>query len=515
MRQLMTVAAAACLAACGGAPDAQAADVGAATAAARAYAAAHEPDILDALRALLALPNTASNEDNIRANADALVAMLEARGATARLLETPGAPVSVYGAIETPGATRTILMYAHFDGQPVQPDRWASPPFEPTLRAGVLEDGAAAVAWEDAPTPIDPDWRIYARSASDDKAPIVAMLAALDALRDADVPLSANVKFFFEGEEEAGSPHLADTLARHADALAADVWIFCDGPIDPRGLPRAILGVRGVMSGRITIYGPDAPMHSGHFGNVAANPGARLARLLASMRDDDGRILVAGIDAPEPSEAERALAREAFDDASMLDVGALAAVERSGASYGEAILAPALNVLQVTYGGSGAARNAIDAEAQATIGVRLTPGLTRAAVRDAITAHVAAQGYDLIDHEPSRDERAAHAKLARVEWSELGYEAAQSDLDAPAVARVIAVLREASDGQIRIVPLLGGSLPIAPIKDVLGAEFVIVPMVNADNHQHAPNENLRIGALWDGMALYAALLAAGSDDAAP
>jgi acetylornithine deacetylase/succinyl-diaminopimelate desuccinylase-like protein len=479
-----------------------------AMAAARAHVAAHEQAIVRELRDLLALPNVAANHADIRRNAKALVAMLERRGVAARVLETPGAPVSVAGGLETPGAATTLLFYAHFDGQPVEPlDAWATPPFRPVLRAGRLEDEAAIIPWDKARYPLADEARIYARSSSDDKAPIVAMLAALDALRAERVPLSVNLKFFLEGEEEAGSPNLARTLAANRALLKSDIWIFGDGPIDPRGLPRVALGVRGVISFRLTVFGPAASMHSGHYGNVAPNPAARLAHLIASMRASDGRITIAGLAAPAPSPEARALAREAFDTQGMLAGPKLAETE-SGLAYGEAIMRPSLNVTQLAYGGTGPQRNAIDPAASAGFDVRLTPGLSIAQVRERVEAHIRAQGYALVAGEPTEDERRAHAHLAHIEWGELGYAAAMAPLADPHVRRVIDVMRSATSGEVRVAPLMGGSLPISPIGEVLGAPFVIVPIVNADNNQHAPNENLRLREFRRGIELYAALLAA-------
>ena len=214
-----------------------------------------------------------------------------------------------------------------------------TPPFEPVLRAGRAEDGAPVIPWAEAKFPLPDEARIYARSSSDDKGPIVAMLAAIDALHAAKIPLSANLKFFLEGEEEAGSPNLARTLATHRDLLASDLWIFGDGPIDPRGLPRVSLGVRGVTGFRLTVYGPATSLHSGHYGNVAPNPGARLAhssprcarrtaasRSRASMR-------------PRLRTRTLELARTAFDTPGMLASAGIGATE-SGLDYGESILGP-------------------------------------------------------------------------------------------------------------------------------------------------------------------------------
>jgi acetylornithine deacetylase/succinyl-diaminopimelate desuccinylase-like protein len=484
-----------------------AADPAPAIAAAAKHVSAHEAAIVAELRELVGLPNVATSAPDIRANAALLLKILAKRGIAARLLETPGAPVSVYGELASPGATRTLLFYAHFDGQPVAPESaWKSPPFEPTLRYGRMEDGAPAIAWDAARYPLPDEARIYGRSSSDDKGPIVAMLAAIDALAAAGIPRSANLKFFLEGEEEAGSPNLAATLAAHRELLESDLWIFGDGPIDPRGLARLALGVRGVVGFRLTVFGPATSLHSGHYGNVAPNPGARLASLVASMRAPDGAITIEGLGAPAPAPATRELAVAAFDTPGMLAAAGVGASE-SGLDYGESILRPALNLTQLLYGGAGGQRNAIDAEATAGFDLRLVPGMTVAGSRAAIEAHVRKQGYVLLEAPPTAEERLRHPRLARFDWGADGYPAAMSDPASPGVARVMAVMREATAGEVRIAPLMGGSLPIAPIGEVLGAPFVIAPIVNADNNQHAPNENLRMKEFRRGIGWYAALLA--------
>jgi acetylornithine deacetylase/succinyl-diaminopimelate desuccinylase-like protein len=251
----------------------------------RAHVRAEQPRILAELVEFLRVPNLASDSTGIHANAALLTRMLERRGVAARLLESPtGGPPAVFGELRSPGATQTLVLYAHYDGQPVRLADWTTPPWTPTLRAapGRLSDPVIEMPQADT---VAGEARLYARSAGDDKSPIVAMLAALDALRAAGTSPSANLKFFFEGEEEAGSPHLEALLRAHAPLLRADTWLFCDGPVRVNSRPQLVLGVRGIVDFGLTLYGPSLALHSGHYGNWAPNPIVELAHLITAMRD--------------------------------------------------------------------------------------------------------------------------------------------------------------------------------------------------------------------------------------
>jgi len=182
---------------------------------------------------------------NIERNARFIKAMLERRGVTVSMLRVAGAPAVVLGELRAPGRRPTIGIYAHYDGQPVDSTQWLSPPFSPAVRA----PNGTAIDWEAAGS-FDPEWRIYARSASDDKVPIEATMVALDALRASRTPLSVNLKFMFEGEEEAGSIHLAQIAERHADVLAAEIWLLCDGPVHQSGNMQVFFGTRGEPTSR-------------------------------------------------------------------------------------------------------------------------------------------------------------------------------------------------------------------------------------------------------------------------
>lgn len=191
----------------------------------RAWRADHEGQILAEFADLLAIPNLANDAPNIQRNADAIRAMCEKRGLTTKLLTMAGAPPVVVANFSVPEAKRTIAFYAHYDGQPVDASQWKSPPWQPVMR----DQAGTDVDWRDAKS-IDPESRLFARSAADDKAPIMAMLAALDALKAAGVKPSVNLRFVFEGEEEAGSPHLADYLKRFRDELPPTPGSFAMAP---------------------------------------------------------------------------------------------------------------------------------------------------------------------------------------------------------------------------------------------------------------------------------------------
>ena len=181
----------------------------------RAFRIENESRILREFVEFLEIPNVSSDAPNIRRNAEYIRKALGKRGIKAELFEIEGASPVVFGEIKTPGATRTFGIYVHYDGQPVDIARWTNPPFKPALYTAAIENGGVRRPMPKPGEPADPEWRLYARASGDDKAPIIAALTALDALRAADIALTANIKFFFEGEEEIGSPHLAEYLRKY------------------------------------------------------------------------------------------------------------------------------------------------------------------------------------------------------------------------------------------------------------------------------------------------------------
>jgi acetylornithine deacetylase/succinyl-diaminopimelate desuccinylase-like protein len=471
----------------------------------RAYRIAHEKEIVLEFAHLLSLPNRAPDTQDIEHNAEFIKTMLERRGLTVRMLRLPGAPPVVLGELRTADGRPTIGIYAHYDGQPVDPAQWLSPPFSPVLR----DQNGKDIHWETAAS-FDPEWRLYARSASDDKAPIEATMAALDALHTSHTPLAVNVKFMFEGEEEAGSPHLPEILQRYPDALDAEIWLLCDGPVHQSRRMQVFFGARGATDLEITTYGPARPLHSGHYGNWAPNPIVLLTHLLDSMRDMDGKILIPGFydDVRPLTEVEkRALAQTPAADQELQQELAIRVPEGGGAPLAEQILKPALNIRGIQAGHVGSqTANVISTEAEASIDFRLVPNQTPEKVRAQVEDHITRQGFFIVHDNPDATVRQAHAHVVKLQWG-LGYPSYRASIENAAAQGIVRAIETATGGPIIQVVSLGGSVPMYLFDGKNHTPVIGVPIANYDNNQHAANENLRLQNLWDAIQVYAAIFA--------
>ena len=471
----------------------------------RAYRQAHERQIVAEFVSLLSIPNHAGDTADIERNAQAISAMLQARGVKVRLLRLPGTSPVVYGELRAPGATRTIGVYAHYDGQPTDPSQWQHPPFRPVLR----DASGREVDWQ-TQEHFDSQARLYARSTSDDKAPIEATMVALDALGAAHVAPDVNLKFFFEGEEEAGSPHLADIIAKYPNTLAADAWLLCDGPVHQSGRMQVDYGARGDIDMEMTVYGPAHPLHSGHYGNWAPNPIVLLTHLLDSMRDADAHILIPGFYhdvRPLTASEKRMLAATPAADAQLERDLAIAQPEGDGAPLAAQILKPAINVRGIQAGHVGdQAANVISTEARASLDIRLVPDQTPERVKQEIEQHIARQGFFIVHQTPDLATRRAHAKVTKLEWGS-GYPAYRAPVDNPLAKAVVRTIEEATGGPIIQVVSLGGSVPMYLFEGKEHTPVIGVPIANYDNNQHAANENLRLQNLWDGIDIFGTLFA--------
>ena len=477
----------------------------------RVWREANETRVMDELRALLSIPNFASDTPNIQRNADKLVEMLRARGFDTKLLPISGRGPVVFGELETRGATRTIIFYMHYDGQSVDPATWTgTKPYEPALRDKPFETGGRIISFPSGSEHYQDDWRLYARSSGDDKSPIVALLASIDALRARKIPIGVNVKVVFDGEEEGGSPHLEQTLMQRRDLFKGDLLINGDGPVHQSGRMQVLFGNRGIVKADITVYGPLHSLHSGHYGNWAPNPAMRLAQLLSSMKDDDGHVRVAHFYddiAPLGPTALQALKEMPNNDAELERDLAINAPDGGGKKLVDLLTQPSLNIDGLHSEDVGAqSRTVIPERAIATVDMRLVKNITPQEQFARLVAHIRAQGYFVTKDEPTVDERRTHAKVARVEMSAGAYPASLTSMDLPVSKALMNVIDAAAGGGLVKMPLVGGSSPMY-IFENLGLPVINVPIVNYDDNQHSPNENLRIGNFWRGIEIYGALLA--------
>jgi len=476
--------------------------------AARNWRQQHERAIVDELVALLAVPNVSSDKPNIQRNADLIAKMLEARGLTARLVSVPGGNPVVVAELRTPGASRTIGLYAHYDGQPLDQAEWASPPFQPTLRNHPVEDGGTVIPLPAAGTRFDPESRLYARGSADDKASIVAMLAALDAIRGAGIRTKANIKLAFEGEEEIGSPNLEKTIVANKELFAADLWLVCDGPVYQTRQQSVIFGSRGVTTFEVTVYGARNELHSGQYGNWAPNPALTLARLLTSMKDDSGHVKIPGFYdevLPLTPVEQRAIKEAPSVDAMLMRDFWVGATDESPKTLYELLTQPSLNIRGMASSRIGAqASNVIPSSAVATLDIRLVKGMDIKRTQETVRNFIQKRGFYVTDREPTADERRMHPQVARVTFGG-GTEARRTSMELPISQEVIRTVESARGTAIKL-PTMGGAVPLEAFERPLGATTIIIPIAPHDSNQHTFNENMRIQNLWDGIEMMAALL---------
>ena len=478
----------------------------------REYRIAHEQELFDELVEWLYIPNVANDQLNIRKCAAWLKSAMERRGITAKILETGGSPV-VYGELNVPGANRTIMFYSHYDGQPVDPTKWIDmEPFTPTLRPGKMEAGST----EPKPIPlpkkgekINEEWRLYARSASDDKSPITALLAAIDAVKSAGLNFGANVRFIYEGEEEAGSPFLQSFAENNKSLFETDVLYVCDGPMYFNNQPTLKFGARGITTIDITVYGPNVNVHSGHYGNWAPNPGIKLARLLASMKHENGNVKVRGFYntvTPLSRSEKEALATIPSYDEEIKQLYGFAQPEGRGETLMERINLPSLNIRGLESAWVGPqARTVVPAEATAAIDIRMVKGNDPDDMVNKVIEHVKREGFHVISEDPDHNTRMQYADIVKI-VKRGGYPASRTSMDLGISQLTIEALSDYHDEQVVLVPTSGGSVPLYIFTQMLDVPTINVPIVNHDNNQHQPNENIRIGHYWQGIETLAALL---------
>jgi acetylornithine deacetylase/succinyl-diaminopimelate desuccinylase-like protein len=464
---------------------------------------------IEELREFVALPNDANVKTDIQLNAEWLQKAFLKRRFNTKILPTENTPL-VFAEKSNPKANITLLFYMHYDGQAVDPSKW----FQENPYKAVMKERNAAGEWSEIPwgsikDPINPAWRMFGRSTSDDKGPIVMFLAAVDALEENKLVCPFNIKVILDGEEEKSSAQLDKAVDVYKDLLRADHMVINDGPVHLSGKPTLAFGCRGVMTLNVTVYGPKLPLHSGHYGNYAPNPVFRLSKLLAGMKDDDGRVIIPGYyEGIVLDEATKKILAAVPDDVKQIhETIGIAEPERVGANYQESLQYPSLNVrgMLSAYVGNDA-RTIVPSEATAAIDIRLVPESDPDKLKQLVKRYIESEGYYIIDRAPTDEERLHYPKISKFEAGSEPVLPFRTDLNSSTGQWLDRSLQKAwGVGPVKI-RIMGGSVPIALFINKLKVPAVIVPMVNADNNQHSENENLAVANITGGIRTFLAIL---------
>ncbi len=456
------------------------------------------------LHALLSIPNDAHFPADIEKNLRWCEEAFAKRGFTTARLETPTVPLLLAERKAKKG-TKTVLIYLQIDGQPVDSSKWfQASPWTPTLKEKDANSKWNTIDYDRLYENFNPDWRIFARSTSDAKGPAVAFLASLDAMIATKAEPNYNIKVIMDFEEELGSPRLPSAVTKYKKELASDMFIIYDGPRHVSNEPTLSFGARGICDITLTTYGPRQPVHSGNYGNYTPNPAMRLAQLLASMKDDDGRVTIPGYyDGTTLTDAEKETLKNVPDDEAEINrfLG-IAQADKVGANFQESLQWPTLNIrgLDALYVGDKA-RTLIPAQATAEIDIRLVPTSDPDRLIGLVKRHIEDQGYYLTSGEPTEEERMKYPRIASF-VSSVSYLAFQTPFDSEVGLWLNRAMTKAFGKEPIKIRTAGGSIPISPFVITLGIPAVAVPIVNADNNQHAPNENIRVGNYVEGVKAF-------------
>jgi acetylornithine deacetylase/succinyl-diaminopimelate desuccinylase-like protein len=432
----------------------------------------HRQDFLDRLFDYVSRPSISAHGLGIADVAAYIADVLTRIGLPARVISTAGWPMVLAERNDVPGAP-TVLLYGHYDVQPPDPlEEWLSPPFEPTIRDG----------------------RIYARGIGDNKGQHFAQILALESLLAVNGTLPCNVKVLLEGEEEIGSPQMPAFARAHRDELKADLVITSDGPVDEDGRPRLRFGVRGVLSFELRARGANRDLHSGNWGGVVPNPIWTLVQLLATMKNDRGEVTIPGFyDSVDPmTDLERqTLAGLPIDLDAVKQRLELAELDQpAGRGFYERLSAwPTftINGLHGGYGGPGS-KTVLPHEAFAKCDIRLVESQTADEIFAKLTAHVR--------------QHAPEVEIVR----QGSMDPSKTPLDSPYTESIRQGIALGQGEEPLLVPAMGGSLPDYVFTKTLDIPAFGVPYANADESNHAPNENMEVERFYRGIKTGAAML---------
>ena len=463
---------------------------------------------IEDMRSFISLPNDANYSNDIDKNILWLMKEFSKRDFETKLVPTDGLPLFYAEMNAAEKNVPTMLIYMHFDGQPVDPSKWdQANPYQLALKE---HDGSnwREIPWSNLKNEIDPDWRLFGRSTSDDKGPIVLFLHAMDMMKAAKKSLSYNIKVVLDPEEEKGSKHLPKAVALNRELFQADLLLISDGPVHASLLPTIVFGCRGITSMSLTTYGPIRPQHSGHFGNYAPNPALQLAQLLASMKDDDGKVVIDGFyDGIQMNQKLREVLAEVPDEREKMNATlGIMEPDKVGSTYQESIQYPSLNIRGMSSAWVGKeVRTIVPATAVAEIDVRLVVESDGDRLKELIRDHIRSRGFRITNEAPDVIDRRSDSRWILVK--ERGVmDAFRTDMDHPYGQWLTKILEDTFEEKVVRIRTMGGTVPIAPFVNTLEIPAFIVPLVNPDNNQHSPNENIRIAQVAYGLQAFYSIL---------
>ncbi|WP_456421142.1 M20/M25/M40 family metallo-hydrolase [Lutibacter sp.] len=462
---------------------------------------------IEELKDFVSIPNDALNENDILQNITWLTAKFKARGFNTKVLSTEGLPL-FFASLPIQENKPTILFYMHFDGQSIDASKWEQKsPYKIVLKEQ-RKTGWEELNWSELNKTINYNWRLFGRSTSDDKGPIVMLLNAIDLLKKNNKEIPFNVKVILDSEEEKSSKPLPKAVAENRALLNADFLIINDGPVHPSKKPTLVFGCRGITTLTLTTYGPITPQHSGHYGNYAPNPIFRMAHLLSSMKDKNGKVIIKGYyDGIAIDNATEKILKSVPDDiVSLHNTLAIKSPETVGRFYQESLQYPSLNVRGISSGWVGEkSRTIVPDRATAEIDIRLVPETDGNTLKKLIKKHIENQGYYITSKEPTLEERKNYANIITITEGSVT-KPFRTDLNNPYGIWISNILNSTFNKDVVKIRIMGGTVPISPFINELKIPAFIVPLVNPDNNQHSPNENLEIGQIAYGIQTFYTIL---------
>lgn len=466
------------------------------------------PEAVSDLISFLKLPNDGHFEKEIQQNLSWCATTFSDLKFDTQVIETTGAPL-LFAEKKVSQKAKTVLFYLQIDGQPVDPQAWSQPnPFLPVLKEKDDTGNWSIIPSNRMQETYDPDWKIFARSASDSKGPALSLIAALQILQEQGIDPAFNIKVIMDFQEEMGSPSLPGAVIQNRELLQADMLFIMDGTRHLSNLPTLTFGARGIATATLTVFGPRYPLHSGQYGNFAPNPVFKMARLLESLKDDQGKVTLPGFyDGITLSEKDRALLNAVPEELDSIKrrLG-IADTDQVGTTYQEALQYPSLNIRGLRAAWTGdEVRTIIPAEAIAEIDMRLVPESDGERLMQLLKQHIIGQGFHLVDTAPTEKERSTYPKLASFTYR-LGSKPFRTAMDSPIGDHLGKAMGRVFGEDFIKMRTTGGSQPIAPFITTLGIPAVSIRIPNPDNNIHSPNENFRLGNFLEGIMSCLAIL---------